>query len=69
MASEEEYRVFAAETVELVQRTNSPNHKRRLLALAEAWLELAERAARTARARLRLASTVTDSGDRPSDPV
>ena len=44
MAREDEYRNNAAETVELAHRTVSSKDKGRLLASAEAWLDLAARA-------------------------
>ncbi len=44
MAKENEYRKNAAETMHLVQRVSSTEDKSRLLKLAEAWLDLADRA-------------------------
>jgi hypothetical protein len=44
MTKEDEYRQNAADTVQLAQRASSSSDKGRLLRLAEAWLDLAERA-------------------------
>ena len=44
MTKEDDYRQNAAEMVELAQRANSSTDKVRLLAMAEAWLGLADRA-------------------------
>ena len=38
----ERYRGYAAECLRLAHATSNPNGKRRLLLMAEAWLELAE---------------------------
>jgi hypothetical protein len=46
MTMEDDYRRNAAETVQLAQRTSSSADKGRLLKLAEAWLDLADRARR-----------------------
>jgi hypothetical protein len=46
MTAEEDYRNRAAETVDLAHRASSTADKGRLLALAEAWLDLADRAHR-----------------------
>jgi hypothetical protein len=43
MSKEDEYRKNAAATVDLVQRAASMKDKARLLAMAEAWLDLADR--------------------------
>jgi hypothetical protein len=53
MSKEEEYRDHAISTLELAQRQPAGPDKHRLLALAEAWLDLAERAARSPIERLR----------------
>ena len=52
MNKEDDYRRNAADTVQLAQRAFSSEDKGRLLMLAEAWLDLADRARRSAR-RLR----------------
>jgi hypothetical protein len=49
MAKQEDYRRYAAETVGLASRASSTSDKRRLLAMAEAWLDLADRAHRLVR--------------------
>jgi hypothetical protein len=46
MSKEEDYRRNAAETLELAQRVGSTGDRTRLLALADNWLDLAERAHR-----------------------
>ena len=53
MSKEQEYRDNAVTTIELARRQPAGPDKNRLLALAEAWLDLAERAARSPSARLR----------------
>lgn len=53
MTKEEDYRRNAAETVDLAHRASSPADKSRLLAMAEAWLELGDRAHRLARQQKR----------------
>jgi hypothetical protein len=45
MSKEDEYRKNAAETVGLASRAATTQDKGRLLAMAEAWLDLADRAA------------------------
>jgi hypothetical protein len=49
MSKEDEYRRHAANTLELAQRANSPSDKARLLVMADAWLDLADRASKVAR--------------------
>jgi hypothetical protein len=49
MTKEDDYRRNAAETIQLAQRVSSDSDKGRLLRLAEAWLELADRAHKAAR--------------------
>jgi hypothetical protein len=44
MSKEDEYRKQAVVALELVRRASSTARKGRLLALAEAWLDLADRA-------------------------
>jgi len=44
MSKEDDYRHNAAETVQLAQRAATTFDKGRLLKLAEAWLDLADRA-------------------------
>ena len=51
MSKEEDYRRSAAESLELAGRAVSSCDKGRLLALAEKWLDLAERAHALARNR------------------
>jgi hypothetical protein len=52
MSREEDYRLTAAEIVECAQQAKSVVEKRRLLRLAEMWLDLAARSGRkTAQAR------------------
>jgi hypothetical protein len=53
MTKEEDYRKNAAESVELAHRAGSSADKGRLLAMAEAWLDLADRARRLARQHVR----------------
>jgi hypothetical protein len=48
MNKEHDYRRNAADTMQLAQRVSSSEDKGRLLKLAEAWLDLADRARRTA---------------------
>jgi hypothetical protein len=48
MSKEDEYRKNAAETVGLASRAATTQDKGRLLAMAEAWLDLADRAQRAA---------------------
>jgi hypothetical protein len=55
MNKEDDYRRNAADTVQLAQRASSSEDKGRLLKLAEAWLDLADRAR----------STANDCGGRP----
>ena len=49
MTKETDYRKNAAETIQLAQNATSTADKGRLLKLAEAWLDLADRARYTAR--------------------
>jgi hypothetical protein len=49
MTKEEHYRRNAAETIQMAQRASSISDKGRLLRLAEAWLNLADRAHITSR--------------------
>jgi hypothetical protein len=44
MTEDDNYRQHAAELVRLAQIASAPADKARLLALAEAWLDLADRA-------------------------
>jgi hypothetical protein len=48
LSKEDEYRRHAAETMELASRASSTKDKGRLLAITEAWLDLADRAQRVA---------------------
>lgn len=45
MASVEDYRRHAAQSLSLAQSTDNPDDKARLLQMAEAWHELADRLA------------------------
>ena len=44
MVTEEDYRECAAKALDLAQATTKPEHKAHLLAIAEAWLDLADQA-------------------------
>jgi hypothetical protein len=57
MSKENDYRRNAVDTMQLAQRASSNEDKGRLLKLAEAWLNLADRACSTAR-RLRRPSVL-----------
>ncbi len=46
MSKADRYRRFAATSLELAQRTSEVFDKSRLLAMAEAWLDLADRISR-----------------------
>jgi hypothetical protein len=52
MNKADDYRRNAADTIQLAHRSSSSEDKGRLLKLAEAWLDLADRARKTAK-RLR----------------
>ena len=43
MSKDDDYRDYAARTMDLAQRASSPADKGRLLMMAEAWLDLADR--------------------------
>jgi hypothetical protein len=43
MSKDDEYRDYAARTMDLAQRASSSADKGRLLMMAEAWLDLADR--------------------------
>jgi hypothetical protein len=49
MTKEDDYRRNAADTIQLAHRASSSWDKGRLLKLAEAWLDLADRAHRATR--------------------
>jgi hypothetical protein len=49
MTKVDDYRRNAADTLQLAQRASSSSDKGRLLKLAEAWLDLADRGHRAAR--------------------
>ena len=49
VSKQDDYRRYAAETVDLASRASSTADKGRLLAMAEAWLDLADRAHRAVR--------------------
>jgi len=53
MRSVDEYRRSAASMLDLAQRADSVADKNRLLVMAEAWLDLAVRAAKLTRTRWR----------------
>jgi hypothetical protein len=53
MSKEDEYRKNAAETVRMASRAANTHDKGRLLAMAEAWLDLADRAHRAASHQIR----------------
>jgi hypothetical protein len=57
MNKEDDYRRNAVDTMQLAQGASSNEDKGRLLKLAEAWLDLADRARRTAK-RLRRPSDI-----------
>jgi len=57
MTKEDDYRRNAAESIQLAQSATSTADKGRLLKLAEAWLDLADRARHMTR-RLRMAGDV-----------
>ena len=58
MSKEEDYRRHAAYTLDLAQRALTSDDKARLIGLAEAWLNLAERVRRTASEQVRKLQTV-----------
>ena len=47
MALSDRYRQFAAECVRVAQQTSNPQDKAMLLQMAETWLKLAEKAAKS----------------------
>ena len=51
MSKEDEYRRHAADILDLARRATSAAHKTRLLVMADAWLDLADRVHRVARRR------------------
>jgi hypothetical protein len=53
MHREDEYRSRAAQTVDLAQRASSSADKGKLLDMAQAWLDLADRAHKVAKSQLR----------------
>jgi hypothetical protein len=53
MTKEENYRRNAATAVDLAHKANTTGDKGRLLAIAEAWLDLADRAHKAARRGVR----------------
>ena len=55
MSKEDEYRRNAGDTVDLARRAASTADKSRLLALAESWLNLADRAHRATTRHMRRA--------------
>jgi hypothetical protein len=68
MAREDEYRKYAADMVEMAQRVSLSGDKGRLLAMAEAWLNLADRAQKVAR-RHQASGASADQGEvRPQPP-
>ena len=66
MSKEEEYRDYALTMLDLAKRQPESAEKSRLMTLAEAWLDLAERAARSPIARIqRFVDRDTRPGGRP----
>ena len=59
MSKEQEYRGFAFTTLELAKKHPAGADKSRLLVLAEAWIDLAERVAKKARTRFQRISEDT----------
>jgi hypothetical protein len=55
MSKEDEYRRHAAHTLDLAQRARSASDKTRLLIMADAWLDMAERAQKAARRQVQKA--------------
>jgi hypothetical protein len=53
VSKEAEYRSFAATCLEVAKKTSDSFDKARLLAVAEAWLTLAQRVSRTAQPHAR----------------
>ena len=53
MSKEDEYRGFAASYLKVANATGNIAEKTRLLAMAEAWLDLAGRASRSAKQHAR----------------
>lgn len=68
MPKDDEYRDYALKSVELAKRANTVGDRSRLLVLAEAWLELAERTAKAARKRLRGAVSDDDKKSKLQEP-
>jgi hypothetical protein len=54
MSKEDEYRRHAADILDLARRATSATHKTRLLVMADAWLDLADRVHRVARRRAQI---------------
>ena len=57
MSKEAEYRAFAASCIQIARNTRDTADKARLVAMAEAWVQLAERANRLAK---RLVPSIAD---------
>jgi hypothetical protein len=68
MSNEAEYRRNAAETVQLAHRAPSVADQSRLLALAEAWLDLADRASRRIRRPVNVHPLVREKLDPYTEP-
>jgi hypothetical protein len=67
MTKETDYLENAAETMQLAQRVSSTEDRGRLLRLAEAWLDLADRARQVSR-RLRKSGPVHPLIEQTFDP-
>ena len=67
MSKEQEYRDFALTTLELAKKHPAGADKSRLLVLAEAWADLAERVAQRAKIRFRRVSEETGKIE-PANP-
>ncbi len=63
MSLEFEYRHLAAASLDLVKRAAAPTDKTRLLAIAEAWLQLADRV------RSKAGNAKRRNGDRTDTPA
>ena len=68
MSKEDDYRRHAADTLNLAQRATSSSDKTRLLHMADAWLDLADRAHKVARLEMREHAPPTRQDIRPAPP-
>jgi len=55
MSKCDDYKRFAASSLELAHKTENPTDKARMLGMAEAWLDLADRLSRLLNRRTRTA--------------